>query len=77
MTAFKALVIFTCLYLSLVYEIFFLFFEAYPIVFQAMCVPSVPAFRKERTYVEPGIYSFNPGMSGLAFLPGKRYSKPV
>ena len=43
MIAFEALVLFTCLYLSLVYGIFFLIFEAYPIVFQGMCVPSVSA----------------------------------
>lgn len=39
MIAFEAIVLFTCLYLSLVYGIFFLFFEAYPIVFQGMGGP--------------------------------------
>lgn len=36
MIAFEAIVLCTCLYTSLVYGIFFLFFEAYPIVFQGM-----------------------------------------
>ena len=33
MMAFEAIVLFTCLYLSLAYAIFYLFFEAYPIIF--------------------------------------------
>lgn len=36
MIAFEAIVLCTCLYSSLVYGIFFLFFEAYPIVFQGL-----------------------------------------
>ena len=46
----EAIVLFTCLYLSLAYAIFYLFFEAYPLIFQ-------------------GIYHFNTGETGLAFLP--------
>ena len=46
----EAIVLFTCLYLSLAYAIFYLFFEAYPLIFQ-------------------GIYHFNSGETGLAFLP--------
>lgn len=34
MILFEAIVMFSCLYLSLVYAIFFMFFEAYPIIFQ-------------------------------------------
>lgn len=34
MIAYEAIVLFTCLYLSLAYSIFYLFFEAYPIIFQ-------------------------------------------
>ncbi len=34
MILFEAIVLFSCLYLSLVYAIFFMFFEAYPIIFQ-------------------------------------------
>ena len=50
MIAFEAIVLFTCLYLSLAYAIFYLFFEAYPLIFT-------------------GIYAFNTGVAGLAFLP--------
>ena len=34
MIAYEAIVLFTCLYLSIAYSIFYLFFEAYPIIFQ-------------------------------------------
>lgn len=40
----------TCLYLAIAYGIFYIFFQAYPIVFE-------------------GIYGFNAGEEGLAFLP--------
>ena len=46
------IVLFSCLYLALVYSIFYLYFEAYPLIFE-------------------GIYNFNAGESGLAFLPSK------
>ena len=46
----EAIVLFSCTYLSLAYAIFYLFFEAYPIIFQ-------------------GVYKFNAGVTGLAFLP--------
>lgn len=36
MILFEAVVLFTCLYLSLAYAIFYLFFEAYPLVFQGI-----------------------------------------
>lgn len=34
MLLFEAIVLFSCLYLSLAYAIFYMFFEAYPIIFQ-------------------------------------------
>ena len=34
MIIYEAVVLFTCLYLSLAYAIFYMYFEAYPIVFQ-------------------------------------------
>lgn len=36
MIAFEAIVLFTCLYLSLAYAIFYLFFEAYPVIFEGI-----------------------------------------
>ena len=36
MIAFEAIVLFTCLYLSLAYSIFYLFFSAYPIIFSGI-----------------------------------------
>ena len=36
MIAFEAIVLFTCLYLSIAYAIFYLFFEAYPLIFEGI-----------------------------------------
>jgi len=36
MIAFEAIILFTCLYLSLAYAIFYLFFEAYPLIFEGI-----------------------------------------
>jgi hypothetical protein len=49
----ESIVLFTCIYLSLAYAIFYLYFEAYPIIFQG----------------PDSIYHFNAGQTGLAFLP--------
>lgn len=43
----------TCAYLSLCYGIFYLYFEAYPIIFQG----------------PTSVYRFSPGIAGLMFLP--------
>lgn len=43
----------TCTYLALCYGIFYLYFEAYPIIFQG----------------PDSIYKFSPGIAGLTFLP--------
>lgn len=49
----ESIVMFTCMYLSLAYAIFYLYFEAYPIIFLG----------------PTSIYKFSPGIAGLAFLP--------
>lgn len=49
----ESIVMLTCMYLSLAYSIFYLYFEAYPIIFQG---PN-------------SVYHFTPGFTGLAFLP--------
>lgn len=49
----ESIVMLTCMYLTLAYAIFYLYFEAYPIVFQG---PN-------------SIYHFSPGITGLTFLP--------
>lgn len=43
----------TCLYLSLCYGVFYLYFEAYPIIFLG----------------PDSVYKFSPGLAGLTFLP--------
>ncbi|KAI8932812.1 hypothetical protein NX059_010298 [Plenodomus lindquistii] len=50
MICFEPLVLFTCLYLSYAYAIFYIFLQSYPVIFS-------------------GIYHFNAGEVGLAFLP--------
>ncbi|KAF2124722.1 MFS general substrate transporter [Dothidotthia symphoricarpi CBS 119687] len=50
MICFEPLVLFTCLYLSYAYAIFYIYFQSYPVIFT-------------------GIYHFNAGEQGLAFLP--------
>ncbi|KAF9695617.1 hypothetical protein EKO04_006440 [Ascochyta lentis] len=50
MLCFEPLVLFTCLYLSYAYAIFYIYLQSYPIIFT-------------------GIYGFNAGEQGLAFLP--------
>ncbi|OQO05838.1 hypothetical protein B0A48_09933 [Cryoendolithus antarcticus] len=47
---FEAVVLCSCLYLSLIYAIFYMFLQSYPIIYK-------------------GIYGFNSGEEGLAFLP--------
>lgn len=47
MIAFEAIVLSTCLYSSLVYGIFFLFFEAYPIVFQGIGASIIRPFERK------------------------------
>ncbi|KAL9107763.1 MAG: hypothetical protein Q9227_007385 [Pyrenula ochraceoflavens] len=49
----EAIVLFTCMYLALAYAIFYLYFQAYPIIFQG----------------PTSIYKMKTGISGLAFLP--------
>jgi MFS family permease len=40
----ESIVLFCCLYLSLVYAIFFLYFQTYPIIFQGTYLPPFPLF---------------------------------
>ncbi|KAF2665777.1 MFS general substrate transporter [Microthyrium microscopicum] len=46
----EAIIFFSCIYLSFAYAIFYMFFQAFPIIYQ-------------------GVYGFNAGEEGLAFLP--------
>ncbi|KKY20900.1 putative polyamine transporter 3 [Phaeomoniella chlamydospora] len=49
----ESIVLFTCIYISLAYGILYLFFQAYPIIFQGT----------------NSVYHFTPLQSGLAFIP--------
>ena len=49
----ESIVMFTCMYCTLAYAIFYLYFEAYPVIFQG----------------PDSIYHFSAGITGLTFLP--------
>lgn len=60
----ELIVMCVCAYLSLAYAIFYLYFEAYPLVFQG----------------PDSVYKWSPGIAGLAFLPiglGVMVSGPI
>ncbi|CAG7977620.1 unnamed protein product [Penicillium nalgiovense] len=60
----------TSLYLALAYAIFYLYFEAYPIIFQGRCpIPARTPFETRTNKRHAGIYKMSPGVSGLMFLP--------
>ncbi|KAI1609224.1 MFS transporter [Exophiala viscosa] len=49
----EVIVMCTCAYISLAYGIFYMYFEAYPVIFQG----------------PDSVYKWSPGVAGLAFLP--------
>jgi hypothetical protein len=60
------------LYLALAYAIFYLYFEAYPIIFQGWFrVLFAVKIRSEALTFPAGIYNMSPGISGLMFLPSE------
>ena len=62
----------TSLYLALAYAIFYLYFEAYPIIFQGRCpIPARTTLETRINEHHAGIYKMSPGVSGLMFLPSK------
>lgn len=68
----EAIVLFTCLYLSIAYAIFYLYFQAYPIIFQGPRSKSAfqtPHAMRLCLHGFVGIYKMSPGVAGLAFLP--------
>jgi hypothetical protein len=68
----ESIVSLTSLYLALAYAIFYLYFEAYPIIFQGSCLTTKTRPESGHTDVYfPGIYKMSPGVSGLMFLPSK------
>lgn len=68
----ESIVSFSCLYISLAYAIFYLYFEAYPIIFQGTYLTSVYRVRVTNLCLA-GIYGMSAGVSGLCFLPSKSY----
>jgi multidrug resistance protein len=61
----EGIVSFTCLYLSLIYSIFYLYFEAFPIVFQGTYTFLSPF----TNLIVLGMYHLSAGVAGLAFIP--------
>lgn len=74
----ESIVSLTSLYLALAYAIFYLYFEAYPIIFQGLSHDSVlflaNFWRITTNSIDcSGIYKMSPGISGLMFLPSKSF----
>ncbi|KAF4119814.1 Sugar (and other) transporter [Geosmithia morbida] len=68
----QPIVLFTSLYLTLVYSLFYLMFQAYPIIFQRMTYP--PLLTKhvvvqQLSDVFAEFYGLAPGPAGLMYLP--------
>lgn len=74
----EPIVLWTALYLALVYSILYLFFQAYPVIFQGTCpgfgrfCPLGSGFGEwlhRSRHILPGVYDLSPGMIGLGYLP--------
>jgi hypothetical protein len=72
MLCFEPLVYLNCLYIALLYAFFYLFFEAYPIIFEGRCT-STHKLRESMAHLTDytGVYDFTKGQSGLALAPSK------
>lgn len=59
-------IVFCCsLYLALIYSVLYLYFQAYPIVFQSMSTP----YQLNPPLIPPELYGLSAGVTGLGFLP--------
>lgn len=71
----ESIVSLSSLYLALAYAIFYLYFEAYPIIFQGSFCSRYryPSYfgRANANMNITGIYKMSPGISGLMFLPSR------
>lgn len=71
----EPIVLFTSLYCAYLYAMFFLFFQAYPIIFRGK--DQGPSRGSAPTHVwilltgEPGVFGMSPGYVGLTFLPSR------
>lgn len=68
MLAREPIVIFSCLYLALAFSIFYLYFQAYPIIFEGRYASTN---LNTRLTTPRGIYGMSPGNNGLCFLPSE------
>lgn len=73
MLVFEAIVLFTSLYLAFAYAIFYMFFEAYPIIFEGE--PLIQPSNIEADHSK-GIYGMGTGVSALPFIPSKSHRPP-
>jgi MFS family permease len=70
MTAKEPLLLFASLFMGFTYALFYLYFQAYPLIFQSMIFHSVARRKMGRTLTpRPDLYGLSPGVAGLAFLP--------
>lgn len=66
----ESIVLFTSVYLSLAYAIFYIYFQAYPIIFQGKNF-AYNFYRLLKMLIlnAIGTYGMSPGVAGLIFLP--------
>lgn len=69
----EPIVIVTCWYMALVYAILYLFFEAYPLIFQGRYISFRSAVVCMLTESILGVYHMAPGIDGLPYIPSESY----
>lgn len=75
----EPIVLATSLFMAMVYAIFYLFFEAYPIIFGGenppvswLISPAISVLSAATAdSLDPGVYQMSTGISALAFIPSK------
>ena len=71
----EPIVLAVSLFMAMVYAIFYLFFEAYPIIFGGMeLFPGFTSYLfalNPSLKPRPGVYEMNTGNSALAFIPSR------
>jgi hypothetical protein len=76
MTVREPILLLTSLYLALVYGVLYLFFQAYPVVFQGE--GAYPRLHDGATKLtNSGLYGMSAGVGGLAFIPSESYTSAV
>ena len=63
----EAIVLFSCIYTALIYAVFYMFLQVYPLIFPGKHINTPKGFEADSS----DVYGFSIGETGLAFLPSK------